>query len=216
MKISKVTRAFVILSILCVSLLFIRLYRTDFYLGFGLMWNLFLAWIPLLFALVARRLKSKKLTSLFFVGCWLLFFPNAPYIITDLVHLHNLDKQLWWYDSLGIFVAAFTGLLIGIYSIQIVHNLLNTFFSRAGAWLLIFGSMMASGFGIYLGRFSRLNSWNIVSDPMYLVKICIRDLHNPLALKTTLLFGFVLSVIYIAYYTLFNIEHELQENVEKL
>lgn len=216
MKISKVTRAFVILSILCVSLLFIRLYRTDFYLGFGLMWNLFLAWIPLLFALVARRLKSKKLTSLFFVGCWLLFFPNAPYIITDLVHLHNLDKQLWWYDSLGIFVAAFTGLLIGIYSIQIVHNLLNTFFSRAGAWLLIFGSMMASGFGIYLGRFSRLNSWNIVSDPMYLVKICIRDLQNPLALKTTLLFGFVLSVIYIAYYTLFNIEHELQENVEKL
>ncbi|MDP5121582.1 MAG: hypothetical protein NWQ46_08315, partial [Spirosomaceae bacterium] len=64
MKISKVTKAFVILSILCVSLLFIRLYRTDFYLGFGLMWNLFLAWIPLFFALVARRLKSAKLTSL--------------------------------------------------------------------------------------------------------------------------------------------------------
>ncbi|MFT6203701.1 MAG: putative membrane protein [Spirosomataceae bacterium] len=216
MKISKVTKSFLILSLLCSVLLFVRSYRTDFYLGFGLLWNLFLAWIPLFFALVARRLKGRRYTSLFFVGFWLLFFPNAPYIITDLVHLQYLDQQLWWYDSLGIFITAFTGLLIGVYSIQIVHNLLNSFYNRAVSWLLIFGSMLLSGFGIYLGRFSRLNSWDIISNPLYLVKICIRDLQNPLAMKTTLLFGFVLSVIYIAHYTLFNIEHELKKNVEKL
>jgi len=216
MKISKVTKSFLILSLLCSVLLFVRSYRTDFYMGFGLFWNLFLAWIPLFFALVARRLKYKRYTSLFFVGCWLLFFPNAPYIITDLVHLQSLDQNLWWYDSLGIFMAAFTGLLIGIYSIQIIHNLLNSFYNRAVSWLLIFGSMLLSGFGIYLGRFSRLNSWDIISNPLYLVKICIRDLQNPLAMKTTLLFGFVLSVIYVAYYTVFNIEHGLEKNVEKL
>lgn len=95
MKISKVTKSFLILSLLCVGLLFIRLCRTDFYLGFGLIWNLFLAWIPLFFALVARRLKASRYISLFFMACWLLFFPNAPYIITDLVHLNNLDHQLW-------------------------------------------------------------------------------------------------------------------------
>jgi uncharacterized membrane protein len=216
MKISKVTKSFLILSLLCSVLLFVRSYRTDFYLGFGLLWNLFLAWIPLFFALVARRLKDRRYTSLFFVGFWLLFFPNAPYIITDLVHLQNLDQNLWWYDSLGIFMAAFTGLLIGIYSIQIVHNLLNSFYHKAVAWLLVFGSMLLSGFGIYLGRFSRLNSWDIISNPLYLVKICLRDLQNPLAMKTTILFGFVLSVIYIAYYTLFSIEHELEKNLEKL
>ncbi|MFB0947520.1 MAG: DUF1361 domain-containing protein [Spirosomataceae bacterium] len=216
MKISKVTKSFLILSLLWSVLLFVRSYRTDFYLGFGLLWNLFLAWIPLFFALVARRLKGRRYTSLFFVGFWLLFFPNAPYIITDLVHLQYLDQQLWWYDSLGIFITAFTGLLIGVYSIQIVHNLLNSFYNRAVSWLLIFGSMLLSGFGIYLGRFSRLNSWDIISNPLYLVKICIRDLQNPLAMKTTLLFGFALSVIYIAHYTLFNIEHELKKNVEKL
>lgn len=216
MRISKVTQSFFILTILCFILLIIRTHRTDFYLGVGLLWNLFLAWIPLLFALVARRLKGKRYTSLFFAGFWLLFFPNAPYIITDLVHLKNLNQDLWWYDSLGVFMTAFTGLLIGIYSIQIVHNLLNSFYSKAVAWLLIFGCMLLSGFGIYLGRFSRLNSWDIISNPLHLVKICLRDLQNPLAIKTTILFGFVLSVVYIAYYTLFSTEHELEKNVKKL
>lgn len=216
MKISRITASFFILTLMCCVLLYIRIHRTGFYLGFGLLWNLFLAWIPLFFALVARRLKSSRYTALFFIGFWLLFFPNAPYIITDLVHLQNLNKDLWWYDSLGIFITAFTGLLIGIYSIQIVHTLLNSFYGRVGSWLLIFGSMLLSGFGIYIGRFSRLNSWDIVSKPLYLVKICIRDLQNPLAMKTTLLFGFVLSVIYIAYYTLFSIEDELEKNIEKL
>ena len=216
MKISKVTRSFLILSALCGFLLFTRLYKTGHTLMLGLTWNLFLAWLPLGFALIARRAKDFKYLSLFFCGLWLLFFPNSPYIITDLVHLQHLNQDIWYYDTLVIFLTAFTGLIVGVYSIKVVHSLCNLHFNKLTGWLLIFGSMMLSGFGIYLGRFSRLNSWDIVYKPAHLVRTCINDLQNPLALKTTLLFGFVLSVLYISYYTIFLHENEFEKNVEQL
>ncbi len=80
MKISKVTKSFLILSLLFVGLLFLRLYHTDFYFGFGLMWNLFLAWIPLFFALVARRLKESRYTSLFL---WVIGYYFSRMLLTS-------------------------------------------------------------------------------------------------------------------------------------
>lgn len=216
MTISKITRALLILSALCGLLLLMRLYKTGHMLMFGLAWNLFLAWLPLGFALIARRMQRSSSISILFASLWLLFFPNAPYIITDLVHLQYLNQDIWWYDTLLIFTTALTGLILGVYSIQVIHYLVNRHFNKLVGWLLIFGSMLLSGFGIYLGRFSRLNSWDIVFQPIHLIKTCIRDLQNPLAVKTTILFGFVLSVFYVAYYTIFIHENEFEKNVEKL
>lgn len=215
MEISKVTRSFLILSALCSFLLFTRLFKTGHTLMLGLAWNLFLAWLPLGFALIARKLKENLFFAFFFGGLWLLFFPNSPYIITDLVHLQYLNQDIWWYDTLVIFLTAFTGLIVGIYSIQVIHTLFNRQFGKIIGWLLVFGSMMLSGFGIYLGRFSRLNSWDILYQPTHLVRTCIQDLQNPLAMKTTLLFGFVLSVLYVAYHTIFFYENEFEKNIEK-
>lgn len=209
--ISKETRALVVLTALCIGLFGFRWLRTQEVLGVGMVWNLFLAWVPLFFALVARRMTSRKFWKYTSIAMWLLFFPNAPYIITDLVHLDHLPRHIWWYDSLGIFVAAFTGLLLGIYSLSIVHQLWKNSFGSFMAWFGVLVSTLLCGFGIYLGRFLRFNSWDIISNPLSLAYECLGSLTNPLAMKTTVLFGVVLMAIYIAYHHLTHSEHELQK-----
>ncbi len=215
MQVSKVTQSFMILSALCGLLLFTRLFKTGHTLMLGLAWNLFLAWVPLGFALIAKRFYANIAVSLFFSCLWLLFFPNAPYIITDLVHLQHLNQDIWWYDTLVVFLTALTGLLVGVYSIRVIHNLVNQHFGKFTGWLIIISSMILAGFGIYLGRFSRLNSWDIVSQPVHLIQTCLHDLQHPLAIKTTLLFGFVLSILYFSYHTLSPNENEFKKNVNK-
>lgn len=214
MKISRVTSSFLVLSLTCVLLFVVRVEMTEQSLGFGIVWNIFLAWIPLVAALIARRLQEHKKTAFFFMGSWLLFFPNAPYIITDLGHLQHLTPHLWWFDSVALFISALTGLLLGMYSIQLIHSVLQNYYNKLVAWIALGGCMVLAGFGIYLGRFSRLNSWDILSNPMHLAKTCYVSLHDPLAFKTTVLFGFVLSLMYIAYYTLFRIENGLEKVVK--
>lgn len=210
-NISTATKSFVILSVLSIALFGIRLVHTGADWGLGLVWNLFLAWIPLFFALIARRVQERIFPKYIAMGIWLLFFPNAPYIITDLVHLDHLPAHLWWYDSMGIFVVAFTGLLLGIYSVSIVHKLWRKDFGSFLAWNLVLVSMTLCGFGIYLGRFLRLNSWDIIANPIWLVKQCSEALGQPLAMQTTLLFGAVLSAIYLAFYYINRDNYELQK-----
>ncbi|MFT5885618.1 MAG: putative membrane protein [Arcticibacterium sp.] len=195
------TVSLLLLSGLCLILLSVRYFFTLELLGVALLWNLFLAWVPLLFALIARRHAGgeRALYSHLFIGAWLLFFPNAPYIITDLIHLDHLPAHLWWYDTLGIFMVAFTGLLLGIYSLSIIHNLLESYWGRVRAWAMVLMSITLSGFGIYLGRFSRFNSWDLFTDPVFLLRSSVHEALNPLAIKLTLVFTLVLSVLYISF-----------------
>jgi uncharacterized membrane protein len=209
--ISRPTRSLILLSTLCFGLFTIRFFQTKQLLGFALIWNLFLAWVPMFLALIARRLNKKDMhiSTFLFLGLWLLFFPNAPYIITDLVHLDHLPSHLWWFDSLGIFIAAFTGLVIGIYSLNIVHVLFHKYLGALKAWILILASIALSSFGIYLGRFSRFNSWDLFTNPFSLLRNSAHEALNPLAIKLTLVFTLVLSVLYISFYSL---KSDLNEN----
>lgn len=199
-NISKPTRSLILMTGLCFLLFSTRYFRTGELIGFALVWNLFLAWIPLFFALFARRFYKNDLAflSYFSLGFWLLFFPNAPYIITDLVHLNHLPTHLWWYDSLGIFTAALTGLAIGIYSLSVVHTLFEKLIGRSLAWGMVLVSIFLSGFGIYLGRFSRFNSWDLFTNPMFLIRNSYHEAFNPLAIKLTVVFSLVLTVLYVS------------------
>lgn len=199
--ISRPTKSLSVLSGLCFILFLIRFIQTSELLSFGLVWNLFLAWVPLFFALIARRYSKKENHALVYLsmGFWLLFFPNAPYIITDLVHLNHLTASLWWFDSLGIFMAAMTGLILGIYSLSIVHHLFEKYWGMRAAWVMVFVSILLSGFGIYLGRFSRFNSWDLFTNPVFLFRSSLNEALNPLAIKLTLVFTLVLSVLYISF-----------------
>lgn len=200
-RISKPTKSLIILSVLCGFLLGLRVLKSENALGFGLAWNLFLAWIPLGFALIARRVDSEKLKlrTGIIMALWLLFFPNSTYIITDLMHLEHLDKHLLWYDSVGIFVTALTGLLLGLYSLLVIHEVLDRFVSTKISWLIISFCVGLSGFGVYLGRFIRFNSWDFFTQPIYLLRSIKNQLTNPFALKTTAIFAIVTLVLYVAF-----------------
>ena len=199
MKISIETKKVVVLTLFCVALLVGRAVITQQIMGLFLVWNLFLAWLPLVFILITRRLFHKtnnvKLASLG-IMLWLLFFPNAPYIITDLIHIAEISQRIIWFDSLGIFIVAITGLMVGLYSLSITHRLLRKLFSSQIAWLMVVFFSIISGFGVYLGRFVRLNSWDLFTNPFSLTKTIIHQFRNPLCWQMTFVFGVTILVFY--------------------
>lgn len=175
-----------------------------------LTWNLFLAWFPLGVVLVLRDLRQSGFRSrwLLSVGLaiWLAFLPNAPYIITDLFHIKHIDNTLLWFDTMSLFIFALTGLLVGLYSILIVHRMIRPLFGEWLTWLLILGSQFLSGFGIYLGRVGRWNSWDVLTRPTSLTKAIVDVYRDHLSLKLTLGYGFVLIILYVAFY--WYVEHD--------
>lgn len=188
------------LSGFCMALIILRYWRSSNITYFFLGWNLFLAWVPVFFAWIWRyRLQVsslKKWKSCVMFGLWLLFFPNSPYIITDLVHLNNRFNPSIWSDTLLLFSCAFTGLVVGLYSLHIVHKILEKSFNFLNTWLVIIGSLILTGFGIYLGRVQRWNSWDLFSDPTNLMVDVFNQLSNPQAIKMTIGFSILLFIIY--------------------
>ena len=90
-----------------------------------MVWNLFLAWLPWLFALPMRLLPSRRghgWKVMPWFAAWLLFLPNAPYMITDLLHVRYSDHAPVWFDASMLFLFAWTGCLLGFHSLRVVHE----------------------------------------------------------------------------------------------
>ncbi len=131
------------------------------YLGF--VWNLILALLPYFFAGLAVQYRG-VLRSILFV-LWFIFFPNSLYIFTDYIHLPEHPEMLH-FDIVYISVMSIAGLICGFASLEIVHTFWNTHFHKRVAWILISGTMLVGIFGVYIGRFLRFNSWDIISHPI--------------------------------------------------
>ncbi|HEY1056186.1 MAG TPA: DUF1361 domain-containing protein, partial [Emticicia sp.] len=133
---SRTTKGLISLSILSsVFILGHIILKDDMKYSF-LLWNLFLAWIPLILAQLSFKAMKQNNMPLAYIMLflWLLFFPNAPYIITDLLHLKDYSQNILWFDSLLIFTFAITGLLIGLSSLGIVHQTLESLFGKIQSW----------------------------------------------------------------------------------
>jgi len=175
-----------------------------------LVWNLFLAWLPLVFALLAcedyRTASVKNWRFLSLAGAWLLFFPNAPYIFTDLIHLTTRYYGHYWVDLTLILLCAITGLVLGFVSLYLMQSVVGGMFGRPASWLFIAAVAALSGFGIYLGRFMRFNSWDVVFRPRQVYQGIGNLVTNPLAnahsLSFPILFGAFLFVTYLMLYAL--------------
>lgn len=147
-------------------------------------WNLFLAWIPLIAATLvydrARR-GTPLLHLLPLAAVWLLFLPNAPYLLTDFVHLGSRDDAPLWFDIVLFGSFAWTGMLLGFLSIFVMQTVVRNAYGWIWSWVLVGGSLAASSFGIYLGRSLRWNSWDFVVRPGALLHDIWARLADPLA-----------------------------------
>ena len=173
-----------------------------------LIWNLFLAWIPYWLALTLDlftrlRPQASAWSIGFLLALWLLFFPNAPYIITDLLHLKDRVIVPHWYDTLMLVSFVWTGLLLGYSSLFEVQRFLESRFKTWIAWFLTILAIWLGAFGVYMGRFQRWNSWDIVRHPFSLIKEELHILMNPLQNLATLGIAIILSgFLLIGYLTL--------------
>ncbi len=175
-----------------------------------LLWNLFLAWLPLLFALRAcdryRNGAGRDWRFAALAGAWLLFFPNAPYIFTDLIHLTGWFQRHFWVDMVLILLCALTGLVLGFVSLYLMQSLVTRRLGRAASWIFVLVVAGLSGFGIYLGRFLRFNSWDILVKPVKLYhdigKLTTEPLSHPAAVGMSALFATFLFVAYLLLYAL--------------
>lgn len=161
-------------------------------------WNLFLAILPLYFSY--RLDYGHKFFKWVWLIAWLAFFPNAMYIITDLFHLKKMRTIPEWYDLLILFSSAVTGVLIGYLSLFNVERFLARLMDRRIVTSIIGAFFLLCGYGIYLGRYLRWNSWDIVADPFALLDDVKEEVFHPFHNKEcwllTLLFGVWMQLMY--------------------
>lgn len=101
-----------------------------------------------------------------FAFLWLIFFPNAPYILTDLQHLGDRVSNVpLWYDVIMLIWFSWTGMLLGVVSLNLMQEIILRQLGRLFSWVFVIAVAGLTSVGLYLGRFVRLNSWDILQDP---------------------------------------------------
>lgn len=193
----------VLLVIYCTSLSIIRYKITDTRLFLFLNWNLFLAIIPFLISSYLKNKKNQsKLIILLMISIWILFFPNAPYILTDLFHLKNRTSAPIWFDLILILSFAWTGITFGFLSLRHIESMIKPYLSSFQKNAIIVFFLFLSSFGIYLGRFLRWNSWHIINKPILILSDIsnriIYPIEHPRTWGVTILMGILLNIMYFS------------------
>ncbi len=204
---------FKILSLLSTSialsivLLMIRMKLTHSFFYIFLVWNLFLAVIPFAISTyLVNKSKINKLLLVLWFGAWLAFLPNAPYIVTDLLHIKISPDRFLWLDVLVVSSFALNGLLLFVLSLVDMEVILGQYFKPKQVNMISIIILFLNGFGVYLGRFLRYNSWEIIQNPLSLFADIFHMLLHPgqhlEAWLFTFLFGIFLSIGFWMFKTL--------------
>lgn len=202
-KTSKETAFLFLITIFCILLSIFRLVISNSLTFLFLNWNLFLAILPWVFSNLAVKYNSSnnyKITCIFFI-LWILFFPNSPYIITDLFHLRIQTNMPLWFDLVLILSFTWIGLLFGLISLKNIELIFLKHIKRK--WLvnlLIVILLFLSSLGVYIGRFLRWNSWDIIKEPVKLIfdigDRLLNSINHPRTWGMTLFMGIFLNLIY--------------------
>lgn len=203
-------KALVILNVVAIGFFFVGAIRNQSWQYWFLLWNLFLAWLPLVFAYGLELFLGKKpwlsWGGVILSALWLGFLPNSFYMISDFIHLatDSGGRVDLVFDVIMFTSFAFTGLALGFSSLYLVHKQLVKRLQPSQAYLVVAAVLLLCGFAIYLGRNLRLNTWDIlvnpfgilfsVSDPFFNIR------GHPQFLSTTLGFFVLLGSMYLAFW----------------
>jgi uncharacterized membrane protein len=183
----------------------------------NLIWNLLLAIVPYVIAAAgvllisrSREGRARGLVAAAVAALWLAFYPNAPYIFTDFIHVINKTylraapaewlglNALLWYDLLMNAAFAFIGHFIGLVSMWLIQSILAKVWGPRAARVLVGVAIAFAGFGIYLGRFSRLNSWDIIASPRTFMAEVAEATDDPKAILFSAAFSLFIFLTYLA------------------
>jgi uncharacterized membrane protein len=167
-------------------------------------WNLFLAWIPFL---LVRSLRADQSGWFFWpmMGIWLLFFPNAPYLITDFIHFGAGFTSPFWLELLLFGSFSLAGISLGCYALLYIHESLHRRYDYRVGWVFIPLLLLLASIGIFLGRVSRFNSWDAFVEPSTILLHLVELANDPGQLRfftffSVVCFGFLLLCYVLVYY----------------
>jgi uncharacterized membrane protein len=206
-------------SVVCIGLVLARVLYSSSGRYTSLVWNLFLAWIPFLLAYLAYVLSWRRLLMYViipvFALLWLIFFPNAPYILTDLQHLGQGSSAVpLWYDVILLIWFSWTGMLLGIVSLNLMQEIIKRQLGRGISWVFVLGVAILNGVGLYVGRFIRLNSWDILRNPGEAASNVFDWLSDPSLRSVGFITLYTLFFVFV-YLTLHAFGRLLQEGSER-
>lgn len=203
----KIPKDIIIITILAVVLNILRIVIWDKMSFLYILWNIFLAFIPFLISFtILSFLKEGKFNKLILIAgfiLWILFIPNAPYIVTDLIHLGTSRSVPILYDAILLFSSAYVGLILGFYSLSQMEQIIQMRLSKRKTSVVMGIIILVISFGMYIGRFLRFNSWDVFFNHTSLLKniweiFSQSTLHMAVYLYTLLFFSF-LYLFYIAW-----------------
>jgi len=206
---------------MCIGLVAARVAYSDTDRHVGLIWNLFLAWSPFILAYIAHAISWRRiwlyLVLPFIAFVWLIFFPNAPYMLTDLQDLaRRAGEAPLWYDVIIVVWCSWTGMLLGVISLYLMQDIIQRAFSRFTGWAFVFIISGLSSFGIYIGRFVRLNSWDILQNPTEAAVDILGVIIDPSRRLAafTLLYTFFFLFVYLLLYSFSHLLREQAVNAQ--
>ncbi|WP_159882211.1 DUF1361 domain-containing protein [Paenibacillus puerhi] len=208
------------LTVFCAGTSMFLRFRTGTNVYNSLLWDIFLGWVPLMLALIIMEVVGRapvwasRLTLLVVGAAWFFFLPNASYLVTEMIHAFRYFKPnpyttFWlhtdfWLSLISAFATSLLGLMLFCLSLYIVHRLLS---DRIGRWYGWLGAIMMIGIssiGIYIGRFIRWNSWDVISDPGSILRdmqqIVTDERSGKFMLAFTLLIFFVQAFTYLFFH----------------
>jgi uncharacterized membrane protein len=183
---------------LSIAMVLVRRVYTGEWAFLMILWNGFLAWIPLFCALLMTRTRGRfALVTL--TATWLLFLPNAPYVLTDLIHFRVRDVP-YWYDLIMLIAFVWSGTVAGLLSLYLMQLRIRERWGARMSWLFACVALWLTSFGIYLGRFLRFNSWDVLTNPDDLLLSILHRVRYPFLHMRTYVFTLLLGLFLVGAY----------------
>jgi len=201
---SEVDRIMSLSMLFGAGMVFVRILYTGDRGYLFLLWNLFLAYVPYFISSWISRTPSwaayRRKFGLVFIA-WLLFIPNTFYILTDLFHLGGHTGAPLWYDLLLIISFAWNGMMLGILSIRQMEKIVVLYLPAKADWVFLYPIMVLNALGVYIGRYLRFNTWDVITNPFGLVSDIAQLVWHPLHYREAWAMVICFSVLMTLVYT---------------